>query len=638
MLRSLALGLIESHRIAAEPRRSAGRRGRTLLKIDHVVIEGDDSALALRAYEATGATRLAPELVLACAVHDPLRSAEHAEEQRVLERLGPRHGLIVSRWGNGAGHHVHCARFAAPGRIALGLHPTISACGAFGALGFEADVIEIAAVLAGTPHRRALEGVTALALTGRPVACVGGWDLALALERALGRSPSRGGILEVLPDGLAALSMADRLTMALRARALGLTAALFPSDEVTRRFLALQGREADWKALAGDPAARYDARLEIDLSTLEPLVGRAEGRDVVLARDVAGRPVRTVVIGPDASADDLRRFALRLAGRPIHREVSLLVTVGSRQIWDTLVDGGCAQSLAAAGARIAHGGDEARAWTRPLIGPAIGFGFAGTAREPRGVDVAGPEVCVASALAGALADPRSLEGGPGPDGAGDGPYVVNDAFLARPPTAEPRLDPGPVALAEVPLAPPVRGPQRGVVLIKIGDRVETDCILPFGPRVRSLRGSIPALARHAFAGVDPGFAARAEREGGGFVVAGNDFGMGPPRVHAVLVQVQLGVRAVLACSFDPRHRLQMIRLGVLPLRLESRVDYDATHGGDELEIPDLPDGLEVHRSLAVRNLTRGSQHVLRHDLTHDEIAIVLAGGLLRAATKRTRGA
>jgi aconitate hydratase len=604
------------------------------LRIDHALIDGPDGSLVLRAFEATGGGRIAIELALVCGAPGVLCGIESAQEQIYLERASRRCRATLSRSGNGTGAHVYCARFAAPGRIALGIEPGILACGALGMLGFVASEVEVAAALTGLPYAMARPKVLGVALVGRPSAWVGGQDVVLELRRKLGGRGAGGRVIEVLTSGARALTVSDRLSVARRAAELKARALVFPSDEETRRFLKGQGREADWKALGSDSDAECDERLEIDVGTLEPLVARADGGDVMRAREIVGRAIRCVLIGRDADVEDLTRFVRRLRGRKVHPGVSLVVAVGSRQVWQTAARRGVLAELSAAGARVVHGDESARQAMYPYQGVALGFGAG--APEPDDpasgwhLDVAGPEVCAASAVAGVIMDPRVLDPDLGEPIVTDRDetQVLDDGLLIRP-TADPPSEGS--SAAGIPVGRPIDGPLRGPVLLKAPDHVRIEQILPWGPRTWPSRSRIPHLGQFAFAGLDAGFAARATREKGGFVVAGAGFGAGPERPQASLVLAQVGVRAVLACSFAPAFRRQFVLLGGLALRFAAREDYDDMAAGDELEMPDVADGLEVQKPLVVRNLTQGTQYTVRHELSAREIVVARAGGLLRVA-------
>jgi aconitate hydratase len=410
----------------------------------------------------------------------------------------------------------------------------------------------------------------------------------------------------------------------------GATGAVFPADERTRVFLRAQGRDADWKALGPDPDAVYAETLEVALDALEPLVACPPRPDQVRPlRELEGMAVRQVCIGSCTNgwAEDLLRAAALLAGRRVHPAVDLVVTPGTRQVLAALEAAGAAQALRRAGARLLESacGPCIGAGDAPAAGSASLRSFSrnlpGRAGE-RGARVflAGPEACAAAAVRGCLTDPRALAGTTAPPEEIEGPRA-EDSWLARPGA-------GPAGAAAPPAAAALPERMRGAVLLRLGDGVTTDCILAGGTAWVSAGEDGAALARRAFLTMDPAFGERALAHGGGFVVAGRGYGMGNGRADGALALAALGVRVVAARSFARAHRDALVRHGVLPLLLATEQDYEGIREGDELEVPGLPEALESGRPLVVRNLTRGLQLAMSHDLEAREIEWVKAGGVL----------
>ncbi len=598
-----------------------------------MVVGGREAALAFRLFEGLGRERFACDLVLACAGGGVLPGLDAAEEQAVVERAARRRGAVFSRAGNGPGHQVYVSRFAAPGRVALGVDPRLAACGALGTLAFAVNPVELAVALAGVPVEIVPPEVVIVRLIGRPPGWLGGEDLVLALRRRFGVAPPRGAVLEFHPLETDAIPVAARIAIARECPALGATSALFPSDETTRRFLKAQGREADWKPLAVIPEGATAGGLDLDLSDLEPLIERAGSGEVLPLREMAGASVDAVWMGPEVTAADLVRLAALLGARPVDPRVALTVTIGNRQVHETAARDGVLATLHRAGARVGVEADGRPPAVRAGTGTALACGVGGarwTRADMRRWHVTGLDACAAAALAGTIGDPRVLVA---PESGEAAVPVLNDRLLVRPPSDTPGAAPEP-GTAEPVFGAAIEGPMRGTVLLKLGDRVGVDTILPWGARVRPLRLKLGELARFAFAGVDPGFAARAAAHGGGWIVAGHGFGAGGRREQVGLVAVRLGLKAVLARSFDPGFRRLLLQHGILALRLAADGDYEDLVAGDELEIPDLPEGLEAGKPLVVRNLTRGEQHALHHDLDATAIAAVRIGGLLAAARLR----
>lgn len=644
---SLTRGLIETHLASLPGRgRAIATGAEVALRLDHAVMDSDAASLVFQAFERSGAAGVAGEMSLACAEWPMAPAAfEAGDELRYVQSSARRYGAHFSRPGNGRAHHVYAARFAAPGRTLMACAAGAGAAGAIGSLALPVSEVELAAALAGIHHPTTMPEIWAIRLSGALPPGVGAHDLAMALARRLPGAGTRHVVLEFCGSGVASLALEARLTVARVAALLGLPAVVFPSDEATRGWLRAQGREPDWKPLAGDPESEAARTLELALDLLEPGVVRtAEGADPLPVRDVAGVPVGRVVVGADAGLAELLSVAAALDGGRVAAGVDLVVVPGSRQIRTMLGACGALKALGDAGARIID--VEARLAPGASVGVVLICGATPAAgHDTRTVFRAGPEVAAAAAIAGSLADPRER-----PPSAAR--FPMPDRFTpceVVPP--RPVVERGAIEISHgdtirpLPCLPPLVTTLRGVVLQRFPDRLGTDRALPAGPRVWRHRGDPVAMADHLYAGLDPGFAARARALGGGFVVAGADYGIGPHRPHVVLAMVALGVRAVIATSYAGGHRAEMIRHGVLPLRgpvadIEPGEPGDPAElaVGDELEIPGLPDTLERNKPLVIRNLTRGTQMVLYHDLTEREIERVRAGGLLAAGAGTAVGA
>ena len=633
---SLTRGLIEAHLASPTGRGRAMVPGAELaLKLDHALMDSDAASLVFQSLETSGVASVSGEMALACAEWPMAPPAfEAGDELNYVQSAARRYGLHFSRAGNGRAHHVYAARFAAPGRTLLSCASGSAAAGAIGTLALPVSEVELAAALAGTPHAARMPEVWAIRLAGALSPGVGAYDLVMDLASRLPGVGAHPVALEFCGSGVATLTQEARFTVARLGADLGLPPAVFPSDEVTRAWLKAQGREPDWKPLAGDPEADGVRVILIHLDTIEPEVLRvAEGADPLQVREAAGVPVSRVVLGADAGLTDLLLVAGQLSGRQVAPGVELVVIPGSRQIRATLGACGAWGALRDAGAAIVDA--EARLAPGSAAGVVLSCGgSAAASSHSRTVFRAGPAVAVASALAGRITDPREM---PPPAV----PFALPDRFapceVVPPKPVAARLTIEIVrgtSIRPLPSLSPLVT-LRGVVLQRLPDRVRTDRALSGGPRVWRHRGDPAAMAEHLYAAFDPTFAARARALGGGFVVAGADYGIGPHRPHVVLAMVALGVRAVIATSFAPGHRAEMIRHGVLPLRRlpagEEPGDPWDLAVGDELEIPGLPDMLERNKPLVVRNLTHGTQITLHHDLTEREIELVRAGGLLAAS-------
>jgi homoaconitase/3-isopropylmalate dehydratase large subunit len=628
MTTSLTRSLIEAHLADAAGRaRTAGSGGEAALRIDQVLMDADAATLVFQAFEATGRARAQVELALACAEAPPPSPPFEANDALLyVQSAARRFGVHFSRAGNGRGHHVHAARFAAPGRTLLACAAGAAAAGSLGSLAFDASEVELASALTGAPHTVTVPPLWAVRLEGTMAPWVDAHDLARALAVRLPPGGAAGAVLEYVGPGILSLSQEARLTVARGGAALGAAASLFPSDEVTRGWLLEQGREPDWKALGGEPEGEAERVIALHLDALEPMIGRGDGSSPVSVREAVEIPMGRVVLGADAGLEDLLVLAAALRGRVVAPGIELVVIPGSRQIRHRAAACGALGELIAAGARLAD--SESRLAPAPAPGAALLCGAsARAAGRARAVYRAGPATLAAAALAGHIADPRELQSAP--LATLSGRTEIDDALIVKPtPThAGAELARG-AAVRSLPSLPPIVATLRGVVLLRLGDRVGTEVALPGGPKVRRHRADLAALADHLFAGIDRDFPARARAHGGGFLVAGTDYGSGAPSPHAALALVQLGVRAILARSFAAQHRAELTRHGVLTLRFARGEEQEGPRVGDELEIPGLPEVLEPNRPLTVRDLSRGAQFALHHDLTRRQIEMVRAGGLI----------
>ncbi|HEY6866943.1 MAG TPA: aconitase family protein [Candidatus Eisenbacteria bacterium] len=638
---SLTQRLIEAHRI--DPDAAGLPLGAELelaLGTDHVIFGEAASTVVVPAFESLEVPRAAVAVAIVCADrHSSAVAFKQTVDLHGLQAWAVRRGVWFSRPGNGSPEMVHRERHAAPGRLMIAAGTTPPSCGALAMLGLASGELEVASALAGSPVLRPPATVIAARLFGAPGAWVCGQDVALELLRQLMSTAASAGeraagaIIEFGGPGLASLAMADRFALASHAGTLGAAACVFPSDDLTRAYLAAQGRDTDWKRIEAEEGAKTDRALDLDLSLLEPLVSPLDDpAGMRPAHQWADTPVAQIVLGPRASYADLALVARVLAALPLHDGVQLLVVPGSRQIEETAARDGVLEVLLRAGARVSDGTALPAA-----DGQAAGLCFgvrpehlpAGRARWYLG----GPACCAAAAVTGRIADPRDLEVEftrdlePGRY-AGDADWLLGPASAAE-------------AVAEVAGAAPPRFPRsepleagvRGSVLLRVGDGVGTDQILPWGARMAPLIGDLPALADHVFVTTDPEFAARARARKGGFVVAGREFGAGAPRLYAALALLELGVRATLALSYAPAFRAQLVQAGILPLCFTGEADAQGAAPGDELEIPGLQDALEVGRALTLRNLTQGVQYAIRHDLGPLECAIASAGGRLAWAAR-----
>lgn len=628
--------VLEAHQRASAPAAGRARAEQLALGVDHLVFDERWSPLVIASLRGLGVQRVAPEVVLAdSATGMPRPSVMSPERRGRFEELR-RLGVHVTRPGDPGGIATYRERFAAPGKLVAALGFSAASVGAIGAYAIPCDVLEAAAILVGGALVRPHPAVIGLALRGTLPARVDGTDLRLEVARRLALAGATADVVEFGGSGVAALTIGDRITLCANPQAFGAEAVLMPSDEVTRRYLKSLGREADWKPLPGAGRPEWEPDDLVDLGDLEPMIAPLE--DPGAARPVryaAGLSVDRVVFGPELSWEQLARAMRMIEGGSIAASCALEVRLGSRVVREAAASAGWLATLAEAGARLVDGATPARG-ARP---DAVVLRCGGSPDEPaerhvRGF-VASVETCMVAALAGRLGDPREF---PGESLRPDEPerYALDASAVVRPRADEARAD-APAA-SWFPVGERLERPLRGTVLVAVGDRVSSEQILPWGAR-GDLYGSDPeTLAAVALRPIDPGFAARARRHHGGFVIAGVEFGGGPHAELAALVLRWLGIRALLVRGYAagmPRH---LVNAGILPLRLRDAAQARSFARGDELELPDLPGVLEVGAPVVVRNLTRGLQAALGHELGQLEIGVLVSGGILAHASSATGAA
>ncbi|MEN6548417.1 MAG: aconitate hydratase [Armatimonadia bacterium] len=606
------------------------------LRIDQTLTQDSTGTMAYLQFEALGVPRVRTELSVAYVDHNTLQSGpESADDHKYLQTVAAKHGVVFSRPGNGICHQVHLERFGRPGKTLLGSDSHTPTAGGIGMLGIGAGGLDVAVAMAGAPYFTPCPKVLGVKLTGQLRDWVSAKDIILELLRRLSVKGGVGRIVEYFGPGVATLSVPERATITNMGAELGATSSLFPSDERTREFLAAQGREDAFSHLAADDGAEYDEVVEIDLSSLEPMIAQPHSPDAVVSvSSIAGRKVDQVCIGSctNSSYRDMMMVAAILRGRHIHPDTSLTISPGSRQVLKMLASNGALADMLGAGARVLES----------ACGPCIGMGqapvssgasvrsfnrnFEGrSGTKSANVFLASPEVCAATALAGELADPRAL--GQAPEIAAPERFDLDDSML---------LAPAPEGAAvEVVRGPnirpvPTRGPLADTigfkVLLKVGDNITTDHISPAGAKYLPMRSNVPALSEHVFEGVDPSFAGRALETGGGAIVGGDNYGQGSSREHAAMCPLHLGIQAVLATSFARIHKANLINFGILPLEI-AKDDYEALQQGDELQLEGVYQGLE-QGELVVRNVTQGKDLKATITISERQRDILRAGGTL----------
>jgi aconitate hydratase len=618
---------------------SAGATGEELaVRVDQILLEDATGTMACLQFERLGLDRAAVPLAVSYVDHNILQfDDKNPGDHAYLRSFAARYGLLYSRPGNGIAHYLHLERFARPGHVLVGADSHTTMAGALGMLAIGAGATEVAVALAGRPYWFERPRVVGVELRGRLAPWVQSKDVVLELLRRRGVRGGRGRIFEFHGDGVAGLTATDRGTICNMVMETGATTGIFPSDEQTRRWLAGQGREEEWVELAADPGAAYDEVEELELDALEPLIATPSSPgNVVPVSEAAGVATRQVCVGSsvNSSYEDLALVAAVLRGRTLPPSLDLTVTPGSRQILELIVRSGVYSDLLATGARILE----------PACGPCIGVGQAppagaasvrtfnrnfpgrsGTSGDL--VYLCSPATAAATALAGAIADPRLL---------GDPPELVTPAADPASDDRQIVLPPGPAEARTVQLeksrnivpppdVPPLPEAIAGRVLIVVPDDVSTGDMAPDGALGLALWSNIPACAGYMFRRFDREFPARAEAWGGGLVVGGHNYGQGSSREQAAFAALHLGVRAVVAKSFARIHRTNLIAQGIPPLTFADERDYDRVAEGDEWRV-------EGVRAAVAAGETRLDGPVpLELHLTAREREILLAGGLVAHA-------
>jgi aconitate hydratase len=627
------------------------------LKVDQILLQDVLGILVMLELEAMGVERSRAEVAVQYVDHN-LVQGDHlnAEEHLFLRSACRRFGVWYSRPGNGISHPVHMARFGLPGKLLLGSDSHTPAAGSLGMLAFGAGGVEVALAMAGEPLHIRMPQVWGVKLTGRLPEWTSAKDVILEMLRRHGVEGGFGRIIEYHGPGLEGLSAMDRHVIANMGAEMGATTTVFPSDEATRRFLREQGREGDWAEIRADEGATYDLHEEIDLSAIEPLIAKPSSPgNVVPVREIAGDDIYQAYIGSSANPGyrDYAVAAAMVRGRQVHDRVSFDINPSSRQVLEDLIGEGLLKDLVQAGGRIHQAGCNG------CIGmgqaPAVGRnslrtvprnfpGRSGT-REDR-VFLCSPETAAASALTGAITDPRDL-GIPCPRVEMPARPSINTAMLVPPlPEAEARqvrLEKT-VNIDSIPEMDAIPDDLDLPVLLKLGDDISTDDIVPAGTRVMPFWSNIERVGDFVFETVDESYPRRArehrDRAGAGgnghVIVAGNNYGQGSSRENAALAPRHLGLRVVLARSFARIHWQNLANFGVLPLTFADPADYDTIAQGNAIRLAGLHAALRAGQREIGATLDNGRRRsiALRHDLSPRQAKLLLAGGVINWLRER----
>lgn len=635
MGKGIAAKILESHLVSGEliPGKEIA------ISIDQTLTQDATGTMAYLQFEAMDVPRVRTKLSVSYVDHNTLQTGyENADDHRFLQTIAAKYGIYFSKPGNGICHQVHLERFAVPGETLLGSDSHTPTAGGIGMIAIGVGGLDVAMAMAGQPFRLIMPKIVLVKLKGKPGPWVTAKDVILELLRRLTVKGGVGKIFEYGGEGIKEFSVPERSTITNMGAELGATTSIFPSDEITLKYMKAQKREHQWKELLPDADASYDEIIEVNLSELEPLIARPHSPDnVCKVREIAGLKVDQVAIGSctNSSYKELMVVAEMLKGKKVHPDVSFVISPGSKQVLNMLAKNGALSILIEAGARILE----------TACGPCIGMGqappwngvsvrsfnrnFEGRSGTPNAqVYLASPEVCAATALMGVITDPRTL----GEPIKVDIPeeFIIDDSLII-PPAKDPEkveIIRGP-NIKPLPRKDPMPEKLTGKVLLKVGDNISTDHILPAGAKILPLRSNIPAISEYTFHVIDPSFPKRAKESGGGFIIGGVNYGQGSSREHAAIAPMYLGIKAVIALSFARIHRDNLINFGILPLVFVNEKEYEMVEQGDELEIENVVDLLKSGKeTLTVRNITKGTKFEVKHGLTRTQIDMVLAGGKL----------
>ena len=609
------------------------------LRIDQTLTQDATGTMAYLEFETMGIPRVKTELSIAYVDHNTLQCGfENADDHRYLQTVAAKHGVYFSRPGNGICHQVHLERFGKPGKTLIGSDSHTPTGGGIGMLAFGAGGMDVAVAMGGGAYYITMPKMFKVNLTGKLRPYVTAKDVSLKLLEILSVKGGVGAIVEWGGEGIATLSVPERATITNMGTELGATTSIFPSDDVTKAFLTAQGREADFTPLFSDEDAVYDRIIDIDLSTLEPMIACPHSPDnVVEVNTLKDVKVDQVCIGSctNSSLSDMLKVAAMLKGKTIAPSVSLSISPGSRQVLSMLADCGALADILASGARVLE----------CACGPCIGMGFSpssggvslrtfnrnflGRSGTKDGqVYLVSPETAVASALTGYITDPTTTVGELNvtmPE-----KFKIDDSAVLAPLSVEDAANAevlrGP-NIKEFPKSKAFSDTLDAKLVLKVGDNITTDHIMPAGAKILPYRSNIPHLSKFCFEVCDPSFPERAKAAGDGIIVGGSNYGQGSSREHAALVPMYLGIRGVIAKSFARIHIANLINSGILPMTFENPEDYDKLSQDADLTITGIVSGMEEGK-LAVTDRTTGNQFNVLCSLTERQRAILLAGGLL----------
>lgn len=632
---NLAQKIISSHLVDGkmEPGQEIG------LKVDRVLMQDATGTMACLQFEAMGIPRVKVEHAAIYVDHNILQTGfENGDDHRFLQTFAEKYGIYYSKPGNGICHQVNLERFSIPSKLLIGSDSHTPTAGGAGMLAIGVGGLDVAVAMAGAPFYTKMPKIVGVRLTGTLRPWVTAKDIILEMLRRLSVKGGVGKIFEYYGEGIKNLGVPQRGTICNMGAELGATTSLFESDEVTLDYMTRQGRPQDYKRFAADPGCSYDENLEINLSELEPLIAFPGSPDAVhKVRDVQGTNVHQVLIGSctNSSYVEMMTVAHVLKGRKVHSDVTMAINPGSKQVLETVARDGSIYNIIASGARLLESGCQGCIG----MGSAPGTdwisirsfnrnwpGRSGTKDDK--VYLTSPEVCVACAVTGKITDPRDL--GEYPHIPWPDKFVIDDSSIVPPAPAD-KADKVQIArgpnIRPLPLRQLMESVLQGEVLIRVGDNISTDAIMPAGAKILPLRSNVPAISEYVFYWIDPDFAKRSKEKHGGFIVGGENYGQGSSREHAALAPMFLGIKGVIAKSFARIHRANLINFGIIPFEFENATDFELLNQGTLITIENvvssLKKGNKIMEAIADKN-----KIILKVDLTPRQREVLVAGGLL----------
>ena len=622
-------------------------RGKEIaIKVDQALTQDATGTMTFLEFEAMGIPHVKTEIAVSYVDHNMLQTDfRNPDDHLYLQSVAAKYGVYFSKPGNGICHQVHLERFAEPGKTMLGSDSHTPTCGGMGSLAIGAGGLDVAIAMGGGAFYFEMPRIIGVRLSGQLPEWSAAKDVILEMLRRLTVKGGVGKIFEYFGPGVKTLSVPERSTITNMGAELGATTSIFPSDETTYKYLKMQAREQVWKEMHGDERETdYDEVIEIDLNKLEPLMAKPHAPDLVVpVKELRGTKVQQVIIGSctNSSFRDLMTVAMIMKGKKAHPNVSFAVVPGSKQVYEQIARNGALADLIGAGARILES----------ACGPCIGMGQAPSSggvsvrsfnRNFQGrcgtsdafVYLTSPEVCAACALAGEIADPREL---------GTAPKIelperldIDDSMIIPPlkNNADVQIIRGP-NIKPLPDMKPLDDGFTKEVLIKVGDNITTDHIMPAGAKVLPLRSNIPAISEFVFSAVDPKFVARAKEKQGGIIIGGDNYGQGSSREHAAIAPLYLGVKAVLVKKFARIHKANLINFGILPLTFVDPADYDKLEQGDVLEIDGIVAAVNNGGTIKIKNKTKNYEFATKCELTKRNADMLLAGGLINLTKKQS---